>query len=64
MAAATVFYLLALIKGDIDEEEYLLLIGENDGTYMKQRNFPYEEYRRSRCDIRCSDIRCVCQTPY
>ncbi|CAB4017124.1 Hypothetical predicted protein [Paramuricea clavata] len=44
MAAATDFYLLALIKGDIDEEEYLLLIEENDNTYMKLSNFPYEEY--------------------
>ena len=44
MAADIDVYLFALMEGDIDEEEYLLLIEEFDNASMKQSRFPYEEY--------------------
>ena len=44
MAADIDIYLFALMEGDIDKEEYLLLIEEFDNTCMKQSRFPYEEY--------------------
>ena len=44
MAADIDVYLFALMEGDIDDEEYLLLIEEFDNASMKQSRFLYEEY--------------------
>ena len=38
-----VFLLLALAKGEMNEEEYILLLKKNDNGNAKQSNFPYRD---------------------